>query len=262
MKKLFFIIMLLVASMSNGYGWGRLGHEVIVAVAQRHLTEKTKENIARYIPYDLKQDALWMDIHRKDKDIAYTTYWHTCSYDSNFRYSPNLRKALPNGDVVRALRVVDDNFREQGYKYLADSVVVFNLRMLIHFVGDVHCAVHSKYPGVGAKGNREMAGKKYDSFHQIYDMIPSLIWGDATADYVAQQIDNASRRERKKVVSGGLQEWLHDIAVRNYEIYRWNSHKSVVLRDDTVELSTELTNIQMRNAGYRLAYLLNLYFGE
>ncbi len=35
-----------------------------------------------------------------------------------------------------------------------------------------------------------------------------------------------------------------------------------ILREDTVEISKNLVNLQMRNAGYRLAYLLNKYFGK
>ena len=41
-----------------------------------------------------------------------------------------------------------------------------------------------------------------------------------------------------------------------------NLHDAKILREDTVEISKNLVNLQMRNAGYRLAYLLNQYFGK
>ena len=45
-------------------------------------------------------------------------------------------------------------------------------------------------------------------------------------------------------------------------IYKWNEHNRKVLDPNTVELSRELVNLQMRDAGYRLAYLLDKYFGK
>ena len=60
----------------QAFGWGGVGHRVIVEIAQRNLTEKAKENISKYMDYDLKKEAVWMDVHRHDKPIAYTTSWH------------------------------------------------------------------------------------------------------------------------------------------------------------------------------------------
>ena len=57
-------------------------------------------------------------------------------------------------------------------------------------------------------------------------------------------------------------EWANDIAKDNVMVYRWNLPETKILREDTVEISKNLVNLQMRNAGYRLAYLLNKYFGK
>ena len=104
MKKL--AISLLTAAMFclNLQAWGSLGHQTVIAVAQRHLTEKTKANIAKYFDYDLKKDATWMDAHRKDVPIAYTTAWHVYNVDENHNYDPNPR--LAKGDAIHALQVV------------------------------------------------------------------------------------------------------------------------------------------------------------
>lgn len=57
-------------------------------------------------------------------------------------------------------------------------------------------------------------------------------------------------------------EWANDIVKDNVMVYRWNLPETKILREDTVEISKNLVNLQMRNAGYRLAYLLNKYFGK
>ena len=85
-----------------------MGHEIVIAVAQRHLTERTKANIAKYIGYDLKKDAVWMDEHRRDEPIAYTTHYHVFACDKSLRYDPNYRLA-EGGDVVYALALSEYN---------------------------------------------------------------------------------------------------------------------------------------------------------
>jgi len=264
MKKLIPIILFIVISLDHAAAWGRLGHEVIVAVAQRHLTERARKNIAGYIPYDLKKDASWMDDHRDDKPIAYTTHWHACFFDENFNYSPLAHPAKARyGDVGRALQVVEAGLHDNGHKHLSDSLVVFNIRMLIHFVGDMHCPVHTYYnDGLNTKWECTFKGRKYKTFHTVYDIMPELVWGKAEAEEVAGAIDDCTPRQIRRIVSGTLYDWLKDAAARSHEIYEWNPAGAEVLRDDTVELSKDLVNLQMRNAGYRLAYLLNQYFGQ
>lgn len=263
MKKISFILFILVTSLLEMSAWSRLGHEVAVAVAQRHLTEKTKENIARYVDYDLKNDAVWMDEHRRDKNIAFTTHWHTLCIDKYFKYDPNMHHSkLDNGDAIRAYRVCEGTLRDKRYEHMTDSAVVMALRILIHCVPDMHCPTHTVFEGKKDGKNYVLEGEAIKSFHSVYDKMPSFIWGDKPAGEIAALIDNASKKERKKIVSGDVYEWVEEIAKRNIEIYTWNPAGVEQLNPDTVELSTELVNRQMRDAGYRLAYLLNLYFGK
>ena len=119
-------------------------------------------------------------------------------------------------------------------------------------VPDMHCPVHVRYNHLrNPRGNFEVNGKVYKGFHKLYDSMPSIIWENTPADEVAEKIDNASKREIKKIISGDIYDWVTDVARMNaviFEIDHTQSH--------------DLVNTQLRNAGYRLAYLLNLYFGE
>ena len=145
MKK-FFIFATIAMLSIEAFGWGGVGHRVIVEIAQRNLTEKAKENISKYMNYDLKKEAVWMDTHRRDEPIAYTTAWHVYNVDEQGVYDPNPR--LYKGDCIHALKIADYNLSK--YKQLTDSAVVMNLRMLLHFVGDMHCptlllALHTQW---------------------------------------------------------------------------------------------------------------------
>jgi hypothetical protein len=252
MKRLILTVLLAVFAI-NGFAWNKLGHAVAVAVAQRHLTDEAKINIAKYIDYDLKQDASWMDYHRKEAHLNYTDHWHSFCVDENFNHDPNAsEQKLRYGDTMRALQVCESTLRNKRYEQIPDSLVIMSIRTLIHMVPDMHCPVHVRYNHKqNPRGRFEVNGKVYKGFHILYDSMPSIIWDTTPADEVAARIDNASRREIRKIVSGDIHDWVYDIAKMN-----------VVIFDIDHTESHDLVNTQLRNAGYRLAYLLNLYFGE
>ena len=255
-KSIFTLIVLLCAGVYNVAAWGKLGHEVIIEVAKRHITEQTKQNIAKYISYDITKDAVYMDIHRNDKEIAYTTAWHVYNTDERREYDMNPR--LEKGDAILAMKIVEHNLTKQ--EQLTDSAVVMNIRCLLHFAGDMHCPTHSYVPGPRCHWPCELNGKKIKSFHYAYDVMPVYLHPNKSCVEIAAEIDNASKGEIKRIQRGTLDEWVHDIAARNAVIYEWNPHNTPILNEKTVELSRDLVNLEMRNAGYRLALLLNRYF--
>ena len=259
MKRLFVALLTItLVGIESALAWGELGHEVIIEVAKRHLTENTKRNIAKYIPYDITKDAVYMDIHRDDKEIAYTTAWHVYNTDEKHDYDMNPR--LRQGDAILAMKIAEHNLTKQ--ERLTDSAVVMNIRCLLHFTGDMHCPTHSYVPGPRCHWPCELNGKKIKSFHYAYDIMPVYLHPNKSCVEIAAEIDNASKGEIKKIQKGNLDEWVHDIASRNAIIYEWNPHNTPVLNENTVELSRDLVNLEMRNAGYRLAYLLNRYFNH
>ena len=258
MKKALIILALTALACINAAAWGRLGHATVIAVAERHLTEKTKANIARYFDYDLKQDAVWMDEHRKDPEIAYTTAWHVYNIDENHNYDPNPR--LDKGDPIYALRIAEYNLRH--YKDLSDSAVVMNVRMLIHFVGDMHCPVHSYFPGPRNFWKCSINDEPEATFHSFYDGIPKRLWPSDNPDQIAAEIDNCNKCQIRKIAKGTPIDWAKATGDRCEYIYRINPPLTKKLDPDTVEKSREIVSLQLRDAGYRLARLLNEYFGK
>lgn len=256
MKKILFIAAAAMLCI-EAFGWGGVGHRVIVEIAQRNLTEKAKENISKYMNYDLKKEAVWMDTHRKDEPIAYTTAWHVYNVDATDTYDPNPR--LYKGDCVHGVKVADYNLRR--YTELSDSAVVMNLRMILHFVGDMHCPTHSYVPGPRCFWPCTLKGKKY-KFHGVYDKMPALVHKGKSDDQIADELNTWKKGAIKKITKGDFNSWASEIGAMNKVIYEWNPHNTAVLRDDTIELSADLVNEQMTRAGYRLAFLLNEYFGK
>ena len=258
MKRLFITLAVVVLSINSTMAWSKFGHEVIIELAKRHLTEKTKANIAKYMPNDMTVDAIYMDNHRNDKELAYSTSWHGYSVDDKFEYDMNPR--LDKGDVMLAMKVTDHNLSKLDR--LTDSAVVMNIRWLIHFAGDMHCPSHSYLPGPRLRWACECNGVKFDSFHTAWDEMPSLVHPNKSCVEVAAEIDTASKRKIKSIQSGTILEWAKEIATNNKVIFKWNKPYTVILDPKTPEYHREHINLQMQYAGYRLAYLLNKYFDK
>ena len=257
-KSLLILFVLALTGIYKVSAWGKFGHDIVVEIAKRHITEQTKKNIAKYMPYDITTESSWMDTHRHDEGIGYTTAWHVYNVDEKYEYDMNPR--LHKGDAILAMKVSDFNLAK--YRELSDSAVVMNLRFVLHFTGDIHCPTHSYVPGPRCFWPCELNGKKIKAFHSLYDYITDDLYQNKSAEEVAAILDNASQRERKKICKGDFHDWAHDIGTRNAIIYEWNPHKTKVLNPNTIELSRELVDRQLRDAGYRLAYLLNKYFNQ
>ena len=257
-NRLLLLTVLLLFGTYSASAWGVFGHDIIVEIAKRHLSEKTKANIAKYMPYDITTESSWMDYHRHDKGIEYTTSWHVYNVDERYEYDMNPR--LYKGDAILAMKVSDFNLAK--YRELSDSAVVMNLRFVLHFTGDIHCPTHSYVPGPRCFWKCELNGKPLKSFHSLYDYITNDLYKGMTAAEVAAKLDNSTKCERKRICRGDFHDWAHDIGKRNAVIYEWNPHNTKELRPDTIELSRELVDLQLRYAGYRLAYLLNRYFDK
>lgn len=264
-KSLLILAIALIFSTGNTQAWNKLGHRTVVEIAKRHITEKTKENLAKYMPYDITRDALWMDYNRgKNSPYRFTNSWHSYYYDSKLRHDPNVKHKIQNGDTMRGLDLVTYNLG--NYRELSDSAVVFNIRAILHFVGDMHCPSHCKYINGrdDAKPRVYLRGEYMGSFHGFYDSMPEHIYGwERDPAELAKELDTYSKGQIKKSCKGNHYDWANECMRITNVIHQWNPNDGTAnLRDDTIELSKSVIDIQLRHAGYRLAHLLNKFFGE
>lgn len=259
MKRIIIALAALAISLPST-AWGGFGHQVVVELAKRHLTPKAEENIAKIISYDLVKDASWMDAHRNDADIAFTTNWHTYSANAKtLEYAPAARWS--KGDVIQCIEMAAYNLERRESQ--TDELNLLSLRMLIHFVGDMHCPTHCGYVGQRSPVMTGFLGTK--NFHSFYDSIPGIIYAGKTPLEVAESLDSFSKGKIRKTGKGTPIDWADDCARRCTLIYEINppseTKKEIMPNPKSVELSKDLVDTQLRNAGYRLACLLNAIFG-
>ncbi|MCQ2178465.1 MAG: hypothetical protein MJY42_06260, partial [Bacteroidales bacterium] len=79
---------------------------------------------------------------------------------------------------------------------------------------------------------------------------------------VAARIDDQRKSAIRKIQRGTPVDWAKQCGDRNAHIYEINAPLTEVLDPDTVEKSRETVSCQLRDAGYRLAFLIEKYFGK
>lgn len=259
--KLFLLCILAGTTFSFSVAaWSGIGHQTVVAIAQRNLTPAARENIAKYMDYDLKQDASWMDKHREDQDLRYCSKWHSFHvYPNTHLYNPTVR--VGRGDAIYGIEYAWYNLSH--YRDLTAEEVVLNLRFILHFVGDMHCPVHVVYTGFKAPVVTEYKGKTVKNFHSLYDSMPTRLFRGKTPDEIAAILDTLSDAEKAAVAAGTPKDWARECGDRCAVIYEINppdGKNPIVMDPDTDQKSRALVERQLRAAGYRMARILNETF--
>jgi len=276
MKRLLIVVFaILLLNAPFCAAWGTVGHEVIVEIAKRHLSSKAKAGIARYMPYDITQDARWMDKHRSDSELLYMFHFHEqCINTETLEYDPNAQ--IDKGDAMRGLWLADYNLSHRDH--LSDSVVMLNIRMLLHFIGDMHCPVHIGIPGIWFPkppyrqdvGKWYFKGKAWQSFHKFIDRAPGLIYPDMTPAQIAAAIDNVSKKQAAQWQKGDFVDWTNDAAKRGFRIYQFypplwdipDTPEPKYIPDDFLDKTSDVLTEELLKAGYQLAFLVNKYFNN
>ena len=124
----------------------------------------------------------------------------------------------------------------------------------------MHCPVHIVYlPGNTGKGNFDVTYKgRKTNYHSFWDgaALNSFQGGFMELAYL---IDTKSRNEIKEITAGDVYDWGKDSATKSLEAYE------LVKPGDTIPDNfpwdiRPLAYGQLRNAGYRLAAILNEIF--
>lgn len=256
MKKLFILLFITSICVPHSvFGWGQSGHNAIAYIAECNLTKKAKKNIERYLGHSIVYYSVWMDNYRATPPYEHTTVWHSAAVDHSLHYTEAVRS--PKGDAVGELENALQVLR--NYKNLDDSLVLLNLKFVIHLVGDMHCPVHVKYPDIRMNFRVNLRGTQY-TYHRVWDS--EIIDQNHRWGYMewAHQLDRCSKKEIKEIASGTPREWFHQTAVDSRIIYEWASPDEELGRD-FLNTSIFLAESQILKAGYRLAGLLNALFG-
>jgi hypothetical protein len=257
MKNLVILVFILVIGnlQANDLGedWGKTGHRTTGEIAQQHLSNKAKKAITDLLEgHSLAYVANYADDIKSDADYRKYGPWHYVNIDPD-KTEYDRAEANKGGDLVQAIekavRVLKDKNSSREEKQ-------FHLKMLVHWLGDLHQPFHV---GRSAdKGGNDIQVRWFgegSNIHRVWDsqMIDSY---QMSYTELTQNRDKISRSEIKAIEAGELLDWVYESRELANELY------------DSVDIGEKLgyeymykwfptVRQQLQKGGIRLAKILN-----
>ena len=264
MKRIITLTFFALAFATAASAFSTKYHATVAYIAEQHMTSRAKSNFRkafgnRPLVYFASYPDFYRDIYAIDgKPTAHSIY-----LDKDFYPVSKKDKSVSAYDAILwAVEQLND------YKTMDDSLKVVALAMMTHFVGDSHCPSHKHY--ADKKSTRihnvyytqslksKAKGKKvtYHAFWDAFCMDQRYVGGFLD---VAYMIDTCTKEEIAGIQQGSIEDWMHATAVDCRDLYDIEDGATVdrIYVIDKAELAVR----QVRNAGYRLAALMNRIFG-
>jgi hypothetical protein len=240
--------------------WGVLGHRIVGEVASQYLTPKAKAEIQKILgPESMAITANWADFIKSDTAYNYLSSWHYINLDKGLSREQILAylKTDTATDVYTKMNFL---VKELKNKNLAADKKKMYLRLLIHFVGDVHQPMH-----IGRKedlgGNRVKLTwfNNPTNLHAVWDEALVNFQQLSYTEYTAA-INHTTGAQRKQWQRQPISEWIVESYQLAQPLYDEVTEQNQKLSYDYNFRHIQTLNNQLLKGGVRLAGLLNSIF--
>ena len=260
MKKLVIVVLALLFSQftfANDADWGKTGHRTTGEIAQVHLSKKARRAIDKLLEgHTLAFVANHGDDIKSDPSYRKYSPWHYVNIDPEVsKYDPET--ASEDGDLVMGIRKCIEVLKN---KNSSKEDKQFHLKMLVHFVGDLHQPFHVGH-AADMGGNRvdvEWFGKK-TNIHSVWDskMIDSY---QMSYTELAENRDELNKHQVKAIEKGDLLDWVYESRTLAEKLYKSVEEDNDLGYRYMYEWFPTLRQ-QLQKGGIRLAKVLNEIYG-
>ena len=272
MQKAIFTILGIVLMSGTALAWGTRGHEATVKIAEKHLTPKAKKLLDKYLNGKSIVDyASWADEYKRE--LLFDVGFEPSNYPRRMLRYPHTFEANADYSVFDGDRRGDEwvkncvymavgfaNELKANHKNMDHEERLLKIAMLIHWLGDMHCPAHIRYPDdQTSSGYSVMFGDREVWYHRLWDGILFNWVHPSSRGDAAEAIDTYSPKEITKIVEGNLLVWGKDAATASRATRKYRAGAQID-RDEFIAEFSELLDQQIRNGGYRLAQLFNEIF--
>ncbi|MGB5236750.1 MAG: S1/P1 nuclease [Flavobacteriaceae bacterium] len=257
MKKVIFLWLFCfqICSASSPY-WSKTGHRVTGEIAQEYLSRKARKAISRLLEgQSLAEVSNYADEIKSDDRYREFYPWHYVNLPLDKEYKdvePN-----PSGDIItgiqKCIAVLENENSNRADK-------VFYLKMLVHFLGDLHQPMHvGKKSDKGGNDFQLLWFNTGTNLHKVWDYHLIEDYGMSYTE-LANKLPRLSKSEVKKIQHGDVYKWVKETHQITNDVY------------GGVEMGEKLgyrysykywptVERQLLVGGLRLAGLLNTIFG-
>ena len=258
--QLYIALTLCIVSSQPATAFGRLGHQIIVHIAEDNLTDHAAKNIRQLTQgKSLAQISTWADEIRSSTHWRHSASWHYISIDDNESWS-NVKRN-PNGDILRSLegfeKVLSDSNTTPKKQWQA-------LAFYVHFVGDLHQPLHVGYRhDQGGNGVKLKWFGKDSNLHSVWDS-RLLAHQQLNANEYTRLLSHITPEQKQDWTGKSYYQWADESKDLRTNVYRLevNSAAKYELGTDYETTNLPLIELRLQQAGIRLAEKLNQIFTQ
>lgn len=255
MKKLLFIFVFIFStqiSLSITLDWGKTGHRVVGELAQQNLSKRAFKKINKLLDgQSLAFVSTYADDIKSDRRYKKYDVWHYVNFplDKNYGDQP----ADENGDIIKGIQECIAVLKNPN---TTESDQTFYLKLLIHFVGDLHQPMHiGQAEDKGGNDIQVQWFGKGSNLHRVWDS--EMIDGyDMSYTELTENLPAISKEEKKQIIQSDLLEWVAETRETTKKVYA-SVQKGDKLGYNYSYDYFETVRVQLQKAGLRLAKILN-----
>jgi hypothetical protein len=232
--------------------WGQNGHRATGEIASQHLTKSAKRKIDKLLKgQSLAFVSTFADEIKSDKKYKEFSAWHYVNMDLDQSYETAEKN--PKGDLVSGIATCISVLKN---KQSSEEDKVFYLKMLVHFIGDLHQPMH-----IGQKEDR--GGNKVQvtwfgkgtNLHSVWDTKMIEDWNMSYIE-LANNAKKLSKGQIKAIQKGTVVDWVNEVHEITKEVYASvESGEKLSYRYSYDHFGT--VRNQLQKGGIRLAKILN-----
>jgi hypothetical protein len=259
MKHLILTICFLI-SVSLGFAgdndWGQTGHRTTAEIAQSYLSKDAQKEIAKLLNgRSLAFVSTYADEIKSDSEFREYYPWHYVNLPEDAsKYIVD--EANPKGDLLMGLRKCVEVLKD---KKSSKEEKEFYLKMLVHFMGDLHQPLHA---GRGEdKGGNDIQVRWFGdgtNLHRVWDseMLDSY---QMSYSEMASNKFKLSKEQRKNIASGTFEDWMYESKALSTKVYA-SAEVGEKLGYKYMYDWFPVVGEQLQKGGIRLAQVLNEIF--
>ncbi len=236
--------------------WGPTGHRATGEIAEKHLKRSVKKKIEKLLKgQNLAFVSTFADQIKSDRKYNKYYTWHYVNMPFDKTYEESEKN--PRGDIITG---INECIRVLKDKTSTDEDKAFFLKMLVHFIGDLHQPLH-----IGRaedKGGNDIQVRWFNegtNLHRVWDENMIEEWNMSYIE-LAENAKTLSKEQIKAIEKGTVLDWMRDTRKLTQPVYE-SVEVGEKLRYRYSYDHFETVRIQLQKGGIRLAKLLNDIFG-
>jgi hypothetical protein len=235
--------------------WGQNGHRTTGKIAENHLNKRAKRKIDNLLNgQSLAFVSTYADEIKSDKAFSKYYSWHYINMNLGESYVDTTKN--PQGDLITGINTCIAILKDKNSSDLEKS---FHLKMLVHFVGDLHQPMH-----IGRredKGGNDIKLEWFGNGTNLHSVWDTKMIEDWNMSYL-ELADNARQLSKKQIAAieaGTILDWVEEIHEITKEVYA-SAAAGENLRYKYSYDYFGTVRTQLQRGGIRLAKILNEIF--